>query len=181
MIGHKSAEAARARAYEVGVVPNDEFMLHPEPWPRRQNWCRAGVAQTARLPAERDKSLLIMLVNRFPLVREPTGILRYPEFAPLRGTSVTKVWHRQFAPLCGASVTKDWHRRLCAVAVVRTSRAASGSDSVPFDKMSPGYRRGWQAPTPSGSRQILIGGARGATGPTVATWDSAAVDRGEPT
>ena len=38
-------EEALARAYEAGVVCTDEFLLHPDPYPSREAWCRARVAR----------------------------------------------------------------------------------------------------------------------------------------
>ncbi|MBO0518219.1 metallophosphoesterase, partial [Streptomyces beijiangensis] len=75
-----------AKAYEAGVVCTDEFLLHPDPFPSRDAWCRHRVGVTeARLSAV-DRDLPTVLVNHFPLVRDPTLILRHPEFALWFGT-----------------------------------------------------------------------------------------------
>ena len=37
-----------------------------------------------------------MLVNHYPLVREPTRVLRYPQFAEWCGTTRTRDWHVRF-------------------------------------------------------------------------------------
>lgn len=39
-----------AYAHETGVVCTDEYLLHPDPYPSREAWCRARVAETERLP-----------------------------------------------------------------------------------------------------------------------------------
>jgi hypothetical protein len=52
----------------------------------------------ARLAAVEEPTVL---VNHYPLVRDPTRALRYPEFAQ---------W-------CGTERTADWHQRFRAVAV----------------------------------------------------------------
>jgi 3',5'-cyclic AMP phosphodiesterase CpdA len=163
-IGYPTREAALARAYEVGVVCNDEFLLHPDPWPSRQDWCRARVSLTERRLAERDETLPTVLVNHFPLIREPTVILRYPEFAQ---------W-------CGTTETEDWHRRFGAIAVVYGHLHIPRRiwrDGVPFDEVSLGYPREWQARStpPSVPRQILSN--RVATAP--ATLFGAGADRAE--
>ena len=142
--GYPTAEAALARAYEVGVVCNDEVLLHPDPWPSRQEWCRARLALTERRLAARDASVPTVLLNHFPLIREPTDILRYPEFAQ---------W-------CGTTATEDWHRRYGAAAMVYGHLHIPRRiwrDGVPFDEVSLGYPREWKPRPnpPSGPRQIL--------------------------
>jgi hypothetical protein len=83
-------------------------------------------------------------VNHFPLVRDPTRILRYPEFAQ---------W-------CGTELTADWHTRFNAAAVVyghlhipRTTY----HDGVRFEEVSLGYPREWRrrGDVPNPVRQIL--------------------------
>jgi 3',5'-cyclic AMP phosphodiesterase CpdA len=142
--GYPTREAALARAYEVGVVCNDEFLLHPDPWPSRQDWCAARLALTEQRLAGRHPSLPTVLVNHYPLIREPTDILRYPEFAQ---------W-------CGTIATGDWHIRFGAAAMVYGHLHIPRQiwrDGVPFDEVSLGYPREWKARAkpPSGPRQIL--------------------------
>jgi 3',5'-cyclic AMP phosphodiesterase CpdA len=161
--GYPTRQAALARAYEVGVVCNDEFMLHPDPWPTRQDWCRARLALTEGRLAGRDPSLPTVLVNHYPLIREPTDILRYPEFAQ---------W-------CGTTATEDWHRRFGAAAMVYGHLHIPRRiwrDGVPFDEVSLGYPREWKARStpPHGPRQILAD--RVAAG---AALDGAAADSAE--
>ncbi|MFF5575656.1 metallophosphoesterase family protein [Streptomyces luteogriseus] len=118
-------------ADEAGVVCTDEFLLSPAPYPSREAWCRARIAETLpRLDALPD-GLPTVLVNHFPLVRDPLHILRHPEFA---------LW-------CGTTATADWHLRYRAAAVVyghlhipRTLRC----DGVPHHEVSLGYPREWQ-------------------------------------
>ena len=142
--GYPTPEAALAHAYEVGVVCNDEFLLHPDPWPGRADWCRSRLALTGRRLAEREPDLPTVLVNHYPLIREPTDILRYPVFAQ---------W-------CGTTATEDWHRRFGAVAMVYGHLHIPRRiwrDGVPFDEVSLGYPREWKARAkpPDGPRQIL--------------------------
>jgi 3',5'-cyclic AMP phosphodiesterase CpdA len=142
--GCTTKEEGLAYAYGTGVVCRDEFVLHPDPWPSREAWCRARVAETACRLAERPGGLPTVLVNHFPLIREPTDVLWYPEFAQ---------W-------CGTELTADWHQRFEAVAVVyghlhipRTIHR----DGVPFEEVSLGYPREWQprATPPGRPRRIL--------------------------
>lgn len=141
--GTSTKEEGLAYAYETGIVCTDEMLLHPDPYPTRDAWCRARVAETeSRLAAVGGAPTV--LVNHFPLVREPTRILRYPEFAQ---------W-------CGTELTADWHIRFNAAAAVyghlhipRTTH----HDGVRFEEVSLGYPREWRrrGAVPDPVRQIL--------------------------
>ncbi|MEU4226819.1 metallophosphoesterase [Nonomuraea sp. NPDC026600] len=117
-------------AHEAGVVCTDEYLLHPDPYPTRDDWCRARLAETRRRLDERDPRLPTVLVNHYPLVREPTLILRYPQFA---------LW-------CGTEATAGWPRRYDAVAVVYGHLhipRTTFHDGVRFEEVSLGYPREW--------------------------------------
>lgn len=138
LTGASTAEEALREAYAAGIVCTDEFLLHPDPYPSRDAWCRARVeSTTARLDAI-PSDMPTVLVNHFPLVRDPTLVLRHPEFA---------IW-------CGTDATADWHLRYRAEAVVyghlhipRTIEV----DGVPHIEVSLGYPREWQPrPAPPG-------------------------------
>jgi 3',5'-cyclic AMP phosphodiesterase CpdA len=143
-----SREEAMRLAHAAGVVCVDEFLLDPAPYPSRQAWCAARVAETAaRLDA--DSSLPTVLVNHFPLTVEPTRVLLHPEFAQ---------W-------CGTTRTADWHQRFRAVAVVYGHLhipRTTWQDGVRFEEVSLGYPREWQARGQDREvlRQILPGPAR---------------------
>ncbi|MDM4718769.1 metallophosphoesterase [Micromonospora sp. WMMA1363] len=129
--GFDTQEAALAEAYRTGIVCTDEYLLHPDPYESRSAWCAARVAETARRLADRDPALPTVLVNHWPLVREPTRILRYPIFAQ---------W-------CGTEATADWHRRFDAVAVVYGHLhipRTTWYDGVRFEEVSVGYPREWR-------------------------------------
>ncbi|MEH1058904.1 metallophosphoesterase [Micromonospora sp. CPCC 206171] len=129
--GFDTREAALAEAYRTGIVCTDEFLLHPDPYPTRHEWSAARVAETARRLAERDPALPTVLVNHWPLVREPTRVLRYPIFAQ---------W-------CGTEATADWHRRFDAAAVVYGHLhipRTTWHDGVRFEEVSVGYPREWR-------------------------------------
>lgn len=141
--GCTQAEALQ-RAHDAGIVCVDEFLLDPDPYPTRESWCHARVADAElRLSALAD-ALPTVLVNHFPLVEAPTRLLR----------------HREFAQWCGTSKTADWHVRFGAKAVVyghlhipRTSR----HDGVRFEEVSLGYprERGRKRPATDYLRPIL--------------------------
>jgi 3',5'-cyclic AMP phosphodiesterase CpdA len=142
--GTSSKARGLARAYASGVVCSDEWLLHPDPYPSREDWCRVRIELTERLLAARDPALPVVLVNHFPLVRELTRVLRYPEFAQ---------W-------CGTERTADWHLRFNAAAVVYGHLhipRTTWHDGVRFEEVSLGYPREWQAlgRGPGRPRQIL--------------------------
>lgn len=137
------------RAYAAGVVCTDEIMLHPDPYPSREAWCQARVAVTERRLAGLPPGARTVLVNHFPLVREPTAILRYPEFAQ---------W-------CGTTRTADWHLRFGAEAVVYGHLhipRTTWYDGVRHEEVSLGYPREWgrRSAAPVIPRQILPAPAR---------------------
>ena len=142
--GASTKAESLAIAYASGVVCSDEWFLHPDPYPGREDWCRARIELTERRLADRDPALPVVLVNHFPLVRQPTRILRYPEFAQ---------W-------CGTESTADWHVRYNAAAVVYGHLhipRTTWHDGVRFEEVSLGYPREWQARGrgPGTPRQIL--------------------------
>lgn len=142
--GTRTKAEALARAYETGVVCTDEMLLHPDPYPSRDAWCAARIEETERRLASVDRDLPTVLVNHFPLVREPTRILRYPEFAQ---------W-------CGSERTADWHLRYRASVVVYGHLhipRIMWQDGVRFEEVSFGYPREWgrRGAPPSRATQIL--------------------------
>ncbi len=87
-------------ARDKNVVATDEFLLSSEPYATRDAWCRARLAETrARLDAL-DLSIPTILINHFPLVRQPTEVLYYPEFALWCGTTETADWHTRYNAAC---------------------------------------------------------------------------------
>jgi 3',5'-cyclic AMP phosphodiesterase CpdA len=149
--GTSSRSAALAKAEEAGVVCTDEFLLHPDPYPSRDAWCHTRIAYTEARLAALDGAPTV-LVNHYPLVREPTRVLRYPEFA---------LW-------CGTERTADWHTRFRAEAVVYGHLHLPRTilfDGVPFQEVSLGYPREWRArpSIPRGPRPVVTR-ATGRTG-----------------
>jgi 3',5'-cyclic AMP phosphodiesterase CpdA len=142
--GATTKEQGLARAYETGVVCSDEAMLYPDPFPSREAWCWARVEETQRRLAALPPARPVIFVSHYPLVREPTRILRYP----------------QFAQWCGTTRTHDWHVRFNTAAVVYGHLhipRVTWHDGVRFVEVSVGYPREWQrrARRPGVPRQIL--------------------------
>jgi 3',5'-cyclic AMP phosphodiesterase CpdA len=124
-IAPTKAEALR-RAHDAGVVCVDEFLLDPAPYPSREAWCHARVADAERRLEACPDELPTVLVNHFPLLEAPTRVLRHPEFAQ---------W-------CGTLRTADWHVRFRAQAVVYGHLhipRTTWHDGVRFEEVSFGY------------------------------------------
>ena len=129
--GLDTKEASLARAYEAGVVCTDEILLHPDPYPSREAWCDARVTFTEQRLSAIDPGLPTVLINHWPMVREPTRILTYPEFAQWCGTDRTADWHIRFR----AAVSVYGHLH-----IPRTTYY----DGVRFEEVSVGYPREWR-------------------------------------
>jgi 3',5'-cyclic AMP phosphodiesterase CpdA len=129
--GVATKEGALRLAHDNGVVCTDEILLHPDPYPSREAWCSARIEQTERRLAATDRSIPLVLVNHFPLVRQPTDVLRYPDFAQ---------W-------CGTDRTADWHVRFPVAVVVYGHLhipRTTWYDGVRFEEVSLGYPREWR-------------------------------------
>jgi len=129
--GTSTKDESLAVARESGVVCTDEFFLHPDPYPSREAWCEARVRLTEKRLAECDPDLPMVLANHYPLVREPTRVLRHPEFAQ---------W-------CGTELTADWHLRFNTAAMVYGHLhipRTTVHDGVRFEEVSLGYPREWR-------------------------------------
>ena len=84
-----------------------------------------------------------VLVNHFPMVREPCDALFYPEFSLWCGTTQTADWHTRYNAVC--SVYGHLH-------IPRTT----WYDDVRFEEVSVGYPREWRRRKPHHwLRQIL--------------------------
>ncbi|MGP3968431.1 metallophosphoesterase family protein [Streptomyces sp. 6N223] len=142
--GTTTQRQALAVAEAAGVVGTDEYLLHPDPYPSREAWCRARLELTeARLAAELPEGVPTILVNHFPLVREPTRILRYPEFA---------LW-------CGTEATADWASRFNAAAVVYGHLHIPRliwHEGIPHQEVSLGYPREWQPRATTPGRLVQV-------------------------
>jgi 3',5'-cyclic AMP phosphodiesterase CpdA len=146
--GTTTKEESLKRAYDAGVVCSDEMLLHPDPYPDRESWCAARLAETERRLDATDPALPTVLVSHWPLVRRPTDVMRYPEFAQ---------W-------CGTVRTADWHLRYrVAVAVYGHLHIPRTTyyDGVRFEEVSLGYPREWRlrGGVPRPVRRILPSGS----------------------
>ena len=148
--GARTKDEAIDLADRAGVMCMDERLLHPDPHPSREAWCEARLATTEKRLAELEPGTRTVLAGHFPLVRDPTLVLRFPEFA---------IW-------CGTERTADWHRRFNAVAAVYGHLhipRTTWQDGVRFEEVSVGYPREWRRRKrdPGALRQILPAPAAG--------------------
>lgn len=130
-------------ARDRNVVATDEFLLSSEPFATRDAWCRDRLRYTRKRLEDLDWMTPTVLVNHFPLVREPCDALFYPEFSLWCGTTETADWHTRYNAAC--SVYGHLH-------IPRTT----WYDDVRFEEVSVGYPREWAQRKPySWLRQIL--------------------------
>ncbi|MCX5425009.1 metallophosphoesterase [Streptomyces sp. NBC_00078] len=131
-------------AHGTGIVCNDEYLLHPDPYPSREAWCRARVAETELRLAALPADLPTVLVNHYPLDRHPCDVL----------------WHPEFAMWCGTDLTADWHRRFRVETMVYGHLhipRTTWHEGVRFEEVSVGYPREWRkrAEPPGRLRRVL--------------------------
>lgn len=133
-----------AIARERNVVATDEFLLSSEPYATRDAWCRDRLRHTKARLDELDWMTPTVLVNHFPLRREPCDVLFFPEFSLWCGTTETADWHTRYNAVC--SVYGHLH-------IPRTT----WYDDVRFEEVSVGYPpREWRRRKPyRWLRQIL--------------------------
>jgi 3',5'-cyclic AMP phosphodiesterase CpdA len=144
--GTRGKHDALARAHASGVVCTDEYLLHPDPYPSREEWCAARLALTERRLAGLAPATATVLVSHWPLVREPTRILHHPEFALWCGTERTAKWHVE-------------HRATAAVYGHLHIPRSQLIDEVRFEEVSVGYPREWRwRPARPTMRRILPSG-----------------------
>ena len=132
-----------AIAKERNVVATDEFLMSSEPYATNDAWCRDRLAHTRKRLDDLDWMMPTVLVNHFPMVREPCDVLFYPEFSLWCGTTATEDWHTRYNAIC--SVYGHLH-------IPRTT----WYDGVRFEEVSVGYPREWRRRKPyRWMRQVL--------------------------
>ena len=124
-------ERAVAWAAETGVRCADEDLLAPDPYPSRDAWCHARVAETeARLRRLPPDPLIV--ANHFPLRRDHAVLPRIPRFSIWCGTRATEEWHRRFTSTPWSTATcicaaRDDRRRALRGSVAGLSEAVESS------------------------------------------------------
>ena len=132
-----------AIAKDRNVMATDEFLMSSEPYATKDAWCRDRLAHTRKRLEDLDWMMPTVLVNHFPMVRDPCDVLFYPEFSLWCGTTATKDWHTRYNAIC--SVYGHLH-------IPRTT----WYDGVRFEEVSVGYPREWRRRKPyRWLRQVL--------------------------
>jgi hypothetical protein len=144
--GTKTKKESLEYAYRMGVACTDEMILYPDPYADRESWCAARVKESERRLSTLGPDVKTVLVSHWPLVRQPTDTLRYPEFAQWCGTTRTADWHTRFR----AEVAVYGHLH-----IPRTTYY----DGVRFEEVSLGYPREWskRAKPPVMPKKVLSG------------------------
>jgi 3',5'-cyclic AMP phosphodiesterase CpdA len=119
-------EKAIEWAAEENLLCSDEVLLHPDPYPTKQDWCRARVEQAEPRLIEAAERAPLVLINHFPLRQDLAVLPRIPRFS---------IW-------CGTRRTEDWHVRFRAEVVIYGHlhiRATHYRDGIRFEEVSLGY------------------------------------------
>lgn len=125
-------EKALEWAMEEGIRATDETLLHPDPYPTRDEWCALLVGQSEhKLQAAKQKHLPLIIINHWPLREDTIFIPRVPRFSIWCGTTKTKQWHAKY----GAKVVVTGHLHV---------RRTDWIDGVRFEEVSLGYPKQWQ-------------------------------------
>ena len=125
-------EEALRRSAKSGITCSDEWLLSPQPYASREDWCADRLKLTEARLSELPTSTPKVLVNHFPLRWDLVRIPRIQSFELWCGTRATEDWHKRW----GASVCVHGHLHL---------RATDWRDGVRFEEVAVGYPRHWMA------------------------------------
>lgn len=145
---HISRENAVKWAEEQDTVATDEFLLHPDPYSTRDEWCHARVDATEKRLAQAHLPLII--ANHWPLREDLIFIPRVPRFTPWCGTKKTAEWHTRF----DVKVVISGHLHVPRTDWLNFTR---------FEECSLGYPKQWESARSNGLdindllREILPG------------------------
>lgn len=142
-----SRDEALEVAKTAGIICTDEVLLHSDPYPSREAWCSARLSYSRSRLESIKHGTPTVLVNHYPLVRQPTQRLRFPEFA---------LW-------CGTERTQDWPTRFGAKAVVYGHLhipVTDHIDGIPHHEVSLGYPHEWDQPGALSRRMVRVLGRR---------------------
>lgn len=123
-------DETRAWALEDGIRCTDEYYLRPDPWPSREAWCAARVAESETRLNQLDPEERLVLVAHWPLRRDLVRLFRIPRFSPWCGTRATETWHTRYS----VDVVVSGHLHM---------RATDWRNGVRFEEVSLGYPKHW--------------------------------------
>lgn len=121
-------------AKEENIEATDQYLLHPDPFNSREEWCHSLVRRfEAKLEAAKAKhpSLPFVLANHWPLRKDLVNLKFIPRFV---------IW-------CGTTLTDDWHQRFNAKVVISGHlhiRRTDWKHGCRFEEASLGYPRQWK-------------------------------------
>ncbi|KAI1356257.1 metallophosphoesterase-like protein [Xylaria sp. FL0043] len=127
-------EGAVKWAEEEDTVATDEYLLHPDPHPTRDDWCKLLVCKSAQRleeAMEQHPGVPLIIANHWPLREDLVFIPRVPRFSLWSGTKLTEDWHTRF----NAKVVVSGHLHV---------RRTDWMDGVRFEECSLGYPRQWE-------------------------------------
>jgi predicted phosphodiesterase len=131
---HITLEGAVDWAREENIEATDEYLLHPDPYASRVEWCNALVAHTeeklGKAVAE-NPGVKLVIINHWPLREDLVLLPNVPRFC---------IW-------CGTKKTEDWHTRFNAKVVVSGHlhiRRTDWKDETRFEECSLGYPKQWK-------------------------------------
>jgi 3',5'-cyclic AMP phosphodiesterase CpdA len=131
---HVKLEGALDWALEENIQATDEYLLHPDPFSSRIEWCEALIERTERRLAAAvaaNPGVKLIIANHWPLREDLVKLPTIPRFS---------LW-------CGTKKTEDWHSRFNAKVVVSGHlhiRRTDWRDETRFEECSLGYPRQWQ-------------------------------------
>lgn len=131
---HVMLEDAVSWAAEENIQATDEALLHPDPFPTRQDWCAALVARTEDKLVEtvaQNPGVPLIIAGHWPLRQELAQLFSIPRFC---------IW-------CGTKKTADWHTKFNAKVVINGHchiRRTDWKDGVRFEEVSLGYPKQWE-------------------------------------
>lgn len=138
---------AVAIARRTGVLSSDEVYLHPDPHPTRAAWSAELVAAAERRLDALPAGTRTVLVNHYPLEREPLARLRRPAIGLWAGTRRTAGWATRYR----SAAVVFGHLHIPVTDVI---------DGVPHHEVSLGYPKEWTHPRSRGRwAQRLFGPA----------------------
>lgn len=126
-----TAEQAIERARRAGVMSCDQYLLKTYPYGSVVEWCDARIEYTERRLEELPDGENVVLLSHFPLIREPTEILRNAEIAIWCGTEQTRQWPAKY----GVRLVVYGHLHVPRVDFL---------NGVAHVEVSMGYPREWQ-------------------------------------
>lgn len=126
----QSVPEALASARARRVVATDEYLIDPYPHRSISAWCAQRLAATTARLARLDAELPTVLVNHWPLLRQPTEALHFPDFAMWCGTEHTAQWPARY------------RAQTCVYGHLHIPRSHA-VDGVRHEEVSLGYPREW--------------------------------------